>query len=190
LNFLAHLTLSPPGEDDIMVGNFFANFAPGKSWQSLPEGIGKGVLLHRRIDDWTDNHPIIKQSKALLPPEAGLFKGVLLDVYWDHFLARSFATYHTQTLASFTKASTTRLKEGASKHFPQGVPMVEAMDRHDWLCGYATLEGIDATLVQMGQRFPHENPLHHGAQWLNQAHDDLGLQFDKLWPQAMETFLT
>ena len=64
-----------------MVGNFFANFAPGKSWQSLPEAVGKGVLLHRRIDDWTDNHPIIKQSKAMLPPEAGLFKGVLLDVY-------------------------------------------------------------------------------------------------------------
>jgi acyl carrier protein phosphodiesterase len=92
VNFLAHLVLSPGGEK-IMAGNFFADRVRGSSWKSLEADYAQGVLLHRRIDHFTDQHPLIREAKQLIDARFGLFRGVLLDVFWDHFLALDFARH-------------------------------------------------------------------------------------------------
>ena len=73
-----------------MAGNFFANQAKGNKWKMLEKEYANGVLLHRKIDSFVDSHQIIINAKSFLSNEYGKFKGVLLDIYWDHFLAKDF----------------------------------------------------------------------------------------------------
>ena len=112
MNFLAHLVLSQGG-DRIMAGNFFANHAKGSSWKLLSVEFGKGVLLHRSIDSFVDNHDIIREAKHILSSEFGKFKGVLLDVYWDHFLAKNFYQYCKKNREEFISHAHNALKKYA-----------------------------------------------------------------------------
>ena len=171
-----------------MVGNFFADQARGKQWELLPEGIGRGVLLHRQMDSWTDQHPEILAAKRLLPNEAGLFRGVFIDVFVDHFVARRFEEWHGEPLAAYVKRIQPILLAGAKSHFPKAVPMIKALKRYDWLNQYAHDHGISTTLKQMGRRFPKANPLHQGGQWLTEYREDLAPHLEQFYLESIAHF--
>ena len=92
MNFLAHLYLSGENEE-IQFGNFIADWVKGKKYLNYPEGIQKGILLHRKIDSFTDSHEIVKQSKAKFRGLYGKYSGVYIDVLYDHFLAKNWGLY-------------------------------------------------------------------------------------------------
>ena len=84
MNFLAHLYLS--GDDDfVKIGNFMADGIRGKDYQNYPERIQLGVLLHRAIDTYTDNHTIFRQGKHRLHEKYGHYSGVIMDILYDYF---------------------------------------------------------------------------------------------------------
>ena len=98
MNFLAHIYLS--GEDEgITIGNFIADGIKGKKYLSYPASIQKGILLHRGIDSFTDSHPTVRQSTARLHENYGHYSGVIVDILYDHFLAKNWEEYHEQDLA-------------------------------------------------------------------------------------------
>jgi acyl carrier protein phosphodiesterase len=102
MNFLAHLYLS--GENkDLKLGNFIGDYIKGNKYLDFPEGIQKGILLHRRIDSFTDNHTIIKQASIPFKPEYGRYSGIIVDVVFDHFLALNWNDYSAYTLKDFTR---------------------------------------------------------------------------------------
>ena len=85
MNFLAHIYLS--GENDLLkIGNFMADGIHGKAPESLPADVQKGIVLHRHIDTYTDAHPIFRQSTKRLHPVYHHYAGVIIDIYYDHFL--------------------------------------------------------------------------------------------------------
>ena len=188
MNFLAHLVLSPGGEK-IMAGNFFADRVKGNLWKTLEPSYAAGVLLHRRIDSFTDSHLRVKAAKQLLDPSYGLFRGVLLDVFWDHFLARDFALY-TEGLdpVHFAQNAHRVLSAHALVFHPQAGHIVQAMERGNWLLGYAEIAGVDRVLKQMAQRFPYNNPMAHGAKALESAYTELEETFAGFWPDLKEEF--
>lgn len=101
MNYLAHIFLS--GNDtDLQIGNFIADFVKGKKLYAYPEKIQKGIILHRQIDEFTDNHPIVKELNSLLYTTFGRYSPIILDMYFDYVLANSFSTYSKKKLLQFT----------------------------------------------------------------------------------------
>jgi acyl carrier protein phosphodiesterase len=101
LNFLAHIFLSGDSPE-VKLGNFFGDFVKGNQLNNYPDGIRKGILLHRKIDEFTDNHPVFRQTVLLLRPSFGRYAGIMADMYYDHLLAVSFEQYSVRSLKCFS----------------------------------------------------------------------------------------
>ena len=102
MNFLAHLYLS--GNDNkVITGNFIADHVKGKKYLEYPKKISEGIILHRKIDSFTDEHPLFREVKKLFRNEFGLYSGVVTDLIFDHFLASGWKNYHQLTLRQFAK---------------------------------------------------------------------------------------
>ena len=88
MNYLAHIYLSNE-EEEITLGNFIADGVKGKKYVQFPLGIQQGILLHRAIDSFTDAHPIVRKSTKRLHKKYGHYSGVIVDILYDHFLAKN-----------------------------------------------------------------------------------------------------
>src|SRR6476469_2003503 len=100
MNFLAHIYLS--GDNDLIkIGNFMADGIRGKDFENYPGDIQKGIILHRAIDTCTDAHDIFRQGTKRLHSQFHHFAGVIMDVFYDHFLAKNFSEYSAVGLAEF-----------------------------------------------------------------------------------------
>ena len=102
MNYLAHIYLSGESEQ-IKVGNFIGDFVKGNKHQQYPQQVAFGILLHRRIDSFTDQHPAVRQCIQLLRPGYGKYAGIVADVFFDHFLAFNWPDYSLDSLRQFTK---------------------------------------------------------------------------------------
>jgi len=151
MNFLAHIYLS--GEDEgITIGNFIADGIKGKKYLKYPPKIKKGILLHRHIDSYTDSHPIVRQSTKRLHENYGHYSGVIVDILYDHFLAKNWHEYHTQNLADYVEDFYTMLRDNFEILPTRIQRMMPYMMADNWLLSYATIPGISKILKQMNVR--------------------------------------
>ncbi len=151
MNFLAHLYLS--GNDEkLMVGNFIADFVKGSQFNLFEPDIKRGIILHRAIDEYTDLHPIVGKSKDKLREKYRHYAGVIVDVYYDHFLAKNWNNYHQTPLDEYTQ----RFYEMIYNYefiLPEGTKyMLPYMQENNWLFNYAHKEGIKRALTGMSRR--------------------------------------
>ena len=151
VNFLAHIYLS---QDDpmITIGNFMADGIKGKKYLKYNEDIQKGILIHRWIDTYTDSHPIVKQSTKRLHDKYSHYSGVIVDILYDHFLAKNWSTYHKEPLADYITNFYQLLIDNHELLTPRIQKMMVPMMRDNWLLSYATLEGIGTVLYNMNIR--------------------------------------
>jgi acyl carrier protein phosphodiesterase len=104
MNFLAHLYLS--GESDkVKVGNFIGDYVKGKKHENYHPEIQKGILLHRNIDHFTDSNPLVSNCSKLLKDGYGRYSGVVVDLIFDHFLAKQWHKFHKQPIGEFVNQS-------------------------------------------------------------------------------------
>jgi acyl carrier protein phosphodiesterase len=102
MNFLAHLYLS--GDDEkVITGNFIGDYVKGKDFLKYPEPVRKGIILHRQIDSFTDNHPVFREVRKLFRADFSLHSGVVTDLILDHFLASHWQMYSHDSLRKFAK---------------------------------------------------------------------------------------
>ncbi|HDR52617.1 MAG TPA: DUF479 domain-containing protein, partial [Mariniphaga anaerophila] len=102
MNFLAHLYLS--GNDEkLITGNFIGDYVKGNTFLKYPGKTREGIILHRRIDSFTDGHARFREVKKLFRPEFGLYSGVVTDLIFDHLLASAWDVYHPLSLCRFAK---------------------------------------------------------------------------------------
>lgn len=102
MNYLAHIYLS--GNDRrIQIGNFVGDAVKGNAYQQYPMGFRQGILLHRRIDAYSDAHPLVREAVALGRDVFGRYSGVVMDILWDHFLAVDFRSYSEVSLKRFSR---------------------------------------------------------------------------------------
>lgn len=157
MNFLAHIYLS--GDDEhIIVGNFLGDFVKGSDYLMYPEDIRKGILMHRNIDSFTDNHPLVRQVKTFFAPGYFKYAGVIVDILFDHYLAKDFYNFHTIPLKDFVNnAHNIFLNhyELCPERFKEYLP---GFMKQRWLERYATLDGIRDVFDGMSQitSLPHE----------------------------------
>jgi acyl carrier protein phosphodiesterase len=187
MNFLAHLYLS--GNDKkIMVGNFIADFVKGRSAlaQFEPEII-KGIELHRAIDEFTDTHPTVSISKDRLRPKYRHYSGVIVDVFYDHFLSRNWNVYHSELLPDFADKAY-GIIQSHDPILPQDVKfMLPYMIKGNWLVNYSKLEGIHRALSGMARRTPYESKMEESVVDLEMNYEDYKREFEDFFPQ-LDTF--
>ncbi len=148
MNYLAHIFLS--GKDpEVKLGNFIGDYVKGKQFLKYPEKVQKGILLHRKIDEFTDKHPLVKESMKIFRPKYRLYSGVVVDVVYDYILARNWHKYSDQTLRSYV-SDTHKLFIRKYFSLPKGVKQfLPYLIRSRRLENYKHLAGLRKTLYIM-----------------------------------------
>lgn len=183
MNFLAHLYLS--GDDaKLMVGNFIGDFVKGKSaLDSFDKRIVQGIELHRSIDQFTDTHPIVSRSKDRLREKYRHYSGVIVDVFYDHFLAHNWKDYHAEPLMAYA-LNAYRTIESFDPILPAEVKtMLPYMKRGNWLVGYSFVEGIHRALSGMASRTTFVSKMDEASRDLITHYDTFEKEFREFFPQ-------
>jgi acyl carrier protein phosphodiesterase len=192
MNFLAHIYLS---NDDpkIMVGNFIGDFVKGRNFAEQYEPqVAKGIELHRVIDEFTDRHPIVLQSKIKLRPKYRHYAGVIVDVFYDHFLSKYWDEYHPIPLPSFAK-NVYGIMMDHQLILPTVVKkMLPYMIKDNWLVNYGNLPGIGQALSGISRRTRYESKMNESVHELEAFYDEFKSEFQTFIPELKthtETFL-
>ncbi|MEJ0057185.1 MAG: ACP phosphodiesterase [Bacteroidota bacterium] len=183
MNFLAHLYLS--GNDpEVMVGNFIGDFVKGRAVASLyGTGIANGIELHRAIDHFTDHHPVVRQSKARLFPIYRHYSAVIVDIFYDHFLAAGWKRYSTEPLDDYAARAYQIVLDHHSV-VPERVNQVLSyMMRGNWLVNYARIEGIQQALTGMARRATFESKMQEATGELERSYGEFQSEFDQFFPE-------
>jgi len=154
MNFLAHIYLS--GEDDfVKIGNFMADSIRGSQYLDYPNSLQKGILLHRHIDSFTDSHPIYRKSKHRLHEKYGHYSGVIMDIAYDHFLAKNWSKYSNEKLEDYAANFYQLMQDNYEILTERTKGMLPYMIGRNWLVSYATIAGLEMILFQMDYRTKH-----------------------------------
>lgn len=150
MNFLAHLYLSGENEK-LITGNFIGDYVKGKNFLKYPGKIREGIILHRRIDSFTDDHELFREVKKLFREELGLYSGVVTDLIFDHLLASGWSNYHHLPLRRFAQ----KIHAILLKHIFYLPPRVQGflpiLIKNRRLESYAHKEGIQQSLEIMSR---------------------------------------
>lgn len=158
MNFLAHIYLSFD-DTEITLGNFFADHIRGNKFKHFPERIQKGILLHREIDTFTDSHPIAKQSSKRLHKNYSHYSRVIVDIFYDHFLAKNWQNYSKVPLEEFIENFYDLLEDNYSVLPLATQRMMPYMVTDNWLLSYANLDGISKVLAGMNRRTKNKSKM-------------------------------
>ena len=182
MNYLAHAYLS--GEDEgILIGNFIADAVKGKTMNDYSDEVRRGIILHRFIDEFTDNHPLHKASRAKLHERYGHYSGVLIDIFYDHFLAKNWQDYSKVSLEDYT-SWLYKLLEDNRQILPERIQyMLEYMIPQNWLLNYAHFEGIGRVLRGMAKRAKFESQMEHGVEELKLYYNEFEKEFRQFFPE-------
>lgn len=151
MNFLAHIYLS--GDDPLItIGNFIADGIRGKQYQKFNQKFQIGILLHRQIDTYTDAHPVVRQSTKRLHENYGHYSGVIVDILYDHFLAKNWPQYSHVPLNVYVDDFYNSLETNFELLPSRIQKMMPYMIADNWLLNYANLDGIQRVLNGMNRR--------------------------------------
>lgn len=176
MNFLAHIYLS--GDDELVkIGNFMADGIRGKQFEKYPETIQKGILLHRAIDTYTDAHPVFRKSTKRLHERYHHYAGVIVDIYYDHFLAKNWNNYSDEDLEVYIS----RFYQSMHTHYDllseKAQNILPYMEKQNWLLNYQFIEGIQQILTQMDRRTNNKSNMRFATEELTSYYTDFENEF-------------
>lgn len=179
MNYLAHLYLSGNSEG-LIIGNFIADAVKGSQLQQYSTEIREGIFLHRKIDSFTDRHKIVRQSKYRLMPEYHKYSAVIVDVFYDHFLAANWEKYSNVSLRCFCDSAYALLKEKCRLFPLKSKQFLLYLAENDILFNYKSIDGIRKALSGLSYRARFHSNMHV-------AHHDLLKDYD-LYRMEFEIF--
>ena len=182
MNYLAHIYLSNENEG-ITIGNFIADEIKGKKYTAFPKEIQKGILLHRGIDSFTDFHPTVRLSTKRLHKNYGHYSGVIVDILYDHFLAKNWNNYHEQPLEEYIEKFYELLRNSFNILTPRIKRMMSYMISDNWLLSYATVEGISKVLVKMNRRTNNTSSMNFAVIELEEYYKEFENEFTSFFEE-------
>lgn len=182
MNYLAHLVLADDTPQSL-IGNLAGDFLRGVDPATIHPALVHGIARHRAVDTFTDAHPVTAQSRARLDPSWRLFSRVLVDVFYDHFLARDFQRHAGIPLPEFSARVYAALGNHPHLLPPRLAQAAPVMIQHDWLRAYAHVEGVEEILSRMSRRTRHGAHLAEAIRDLRREYDSLGADFNEFFPQ-------
>jgi acyl carrier protein phosphodiesterase len=178
MNFLGHFYLSS-FDPELLVGNFIADDIKGKKYLDFPEKISKGIMMHREIDFYTDHHPIVKQGRERLFGKYRHYSGVIIDMYYDHFLASLWDNYSEESLSSYANSIYKTLEKYTDQLPERSQFLFPHMKSGNWLLRYASIEGIGQSLNGMSRRLNNNSKLNLAVYELNEFYDEFKAEFQE-----------
>ena len=183
MNFLAHALLAGDAPA-LVVGGVVGDWIKGPLPAGLPEDLARGVALHRAIDVFAETHPAFCASRARMSPARRRYAGVLVDIFYDHLLARDWARYREDELGGYCAVVYRQIAE-RQHHLPESAHhAIELMAREDWLQSYTGLAGIADVLARMSRRARQPNPLAGGEVEFIAAAEGFERDFREWLPDA------
>ncbi len=182
MNYLAHLFLAGTNPEFIL-GNFIADHVKGSDILKYSETVKKGISMHRAIDTYTDHHPVVKQSIARLRADFHKYAGVIVDMYYDHFLSANWDEYSPIDLPSFTKTRYDTLNI-----FQAILPMRSArllfyMEKQNWLLSYSSFDGMQQAFNGMSRRTTFESKMELAVANLRTDYSEFEDEFREFFPE-------
>lgn len=184
MNFLAHIYLSGD-EEEVIIGNFIADGIKGKRYQNYPPKIAKGILLHRAIDTFTDAHPTVRHSTARLHDNYGHYSGVIVDILYDHFLAKNWSNYSSIPLAEYVQNFYDLLNKNYIELPTRIQNMMPYMIADNWLFNYSTIDGIGTVLEQMNMRTQGVSKMNLAVVELKEYYDEFEAEFTSFFKEII-----
>lgn len=177
MNFLAHIYLS--GNNELLkIGNFMADGIRGKQFETYPKAIQNGILLHRAIDSFTDAHPVFRQSTKKLHENYHHYAGVIVDVLYDHFLAKNWKVYSLEPLADFVHQFYQSLHKNYDLLSDKTMNILPIMEKENWLLSYQTVDGIKHILTQMDRRTKNQSQMRFATEELTLHYSEFEKEFE------------
>ncbi|MEY4432436.1 MAG: hypothetical protein RLZZ44_566 [Bacteroidota bacterium] len=185
MNYLAHIHLS--GENEfIKIGNFMADGVRGKHYENFHPEIQKGILLHRAIDTFTDAHPVFRQSTKKLHSRYHHYAGVIVDLYYDHFLAKNWLTHSDESLENYSARFYQSLLDNHAILTTKTQHILPYMMKYNWLVSYQSIQGLERILSQMDQRTKNQSQMRFATEELVSHYDELEAEFSLFYSEAQE----
>jgi acyl carrier protein phosphodiesterase len=181
MNFLFHMFLSGDN-DQILAGNFMGDFVKGPLAERFPDRISQGINLHRRIDSFASRSELFQQSRRRLDPYYGLYRGVMIDLFYDHFLVAEWDEWSDEPFYSYLARSRTILTR-LNDELPERMQAFMPIIFEELLPSYGEVSGIGSALERMSRRLKRSNPLAGGEIELERHYDDLRADFHGFMPQ-------
>ncbi len=180
MNFLFHMLLSG-SDDQLLVGNFMGDFVKGPLQDRFPQRIRQGLMLHRRIDSYADKNPCFVNSCLRLSPAYGLYRGVLVDMFYDYFLVNNWKEWCSEPFADYLVRTRAVVEE---YHFalPGKLQRLVPIIFEELLPSYETIEGIGSALGRLSLRVTRANPLNGSEEALRLHHAGLLRDFRGFTP--------
>ena len=185
MNFLAHIYLSGNNEQ-ITIGNFVADGIRGKKYIHYTDEIQIGILLHRERDTFTDAHPIFRRSTKRLHKNYGHYSGVIVDILYDHFLAKNWSHYSEIPLKDYINTFYNSLVANIDTLPPRYKQMAPVMIEGNWLLSYATIEGIQSVLEGMNRRTKGRSKMNEATKELKEHYKNFEIDFTEFFKELME----
>lgn len=184
MNFLAHIYLSNDN-DFIKIGNFMADGIRGNDYLKFPDDVKKGILLHRQIDTFTDSHLVYRKSKHRLHEKYGHYSGVIMDILYDHFLAKNWKKYSDEKLEDFAANFYKSLFDNENILTERTKNMLPYMYDTNWLVSYGTIAGIEMILFQMDYRTKHRANMQEAVVELKHFYVELEEEFTAFFEELI-----
>jgi len=183
MNYLAHAYLSF-GHPKILAGNLISDFVKGKKKFNYTEEIQKGIVLHRQIDAFTDNHEATKRAKYFFRPHYRLYSGAFVDVVYDHFLANDENEFSEDSLLAFS-TNTYEMMDQFVSELPAGFSaMFPYMKMQNWLFNYRTKWGTEKSFGGLVRRAAYLEESDTAATVFNENYHQLNLCYDSFFPEV------
>ena len=176
MNYLAHIYLS--GDNDLVtIGNFIADGIKGKSYKNYSKDIQIGILLHRNIDTYTDAHKTVRLSTKRLHEKYGHYSGIIVDILYDHFLAKNWSNYSTIPLDEYVDTFYDSLEEHYNILPLRIQKMMPYMITDNWLLSYASIDGISRVLDGMNRRTKNRSGMNEAIVELEEFYKEFENEF-------------
>jgi acyl carrier protein phosphodiesterase len=185
MNFLAHTYLSGCKEE-IIVGNFMGDYVKGRNYVHLPELVRKGILIHRDIDTYTDAHPITRRSRLRLVERYHKYAGVIVDIFYDHFLASRWEDYCGIPLEEYVDRTYDLLKRNY-KSLPQGIKVwFPTFLENNWMLAYKTVDGIELVLDRMSANTSLPDHTAFAIKRMRDRYEEFERDFQEFFPGIID----
>ncbi len=182
MNFLAHIYLS--GNDkDLILGNFIADMVKGKQIERYEERVIGGIKMHRIIDKYTDEHPVVSESKKRLRKNFSHYSPVIADMYYDHFLAKNWENYSEVQINDFLKFAYNVLLKNYLILPSRGRRILPFMVANNWLGNYADFNNLQRNFEGLARRTSFNSGMEKAVDELKLNYNDYYAEFKEFFPQ-------
>jgi len=184
MNFLAHLYIADTNSDSL-IGHLLGDFVKGRAFLSFEPKIRDAILFHRRIDTFSDTHAVTRVSRNRISRQRRRFAGIIVDVCYDHFLARHWNRYTSEPLADFCQRVYAQLKRDPMREVAGIQPVLTRMVAYDWLGGYRHLRNLSIVLDRIAGRLSRGERFVGGIVEIESNYRQLETDFLSFFPELL-----